>query len=496
MSILKGMVLGLLCFLLFLSLSVFGLAFTVDRTVLNPGFFAGELDKLDITAIIEEIASEPMTLEDFPPELKTVLFSSISRLEPLIKEEVSATVSHVYDYLLGKNESPDLSQVLRTTFFNSEFITSLIEELDLASLTEEIINEATLAEDFPDEFKIALVNTVTRLAPLIKEEVIAATDPIFPYLLAESQHLDLAGILRSVILDSGFVISLVDELDVSFLASTFFNEQLITQIPIETEFLTEYLNDTIDTLEPVIKNELKEAAAPLTEYLLGERHSLYIVISLESVLADLEGPLRIVFQASLPAEYAGLTPSQLNQLFAEFFTQLTEIIPDSLVIDESLLGTEVPAQIAEAVTAGNSALQQVRQDIAETLTEIEQQLAEIKPYVGYFQLGYKLLIVFIALLILTIILINRQVKITSRLLGIVLATYGALELANIFIVKSLGRNQLVKYDIDIPQAVQGLPEQLLSNFLSPLLWLSIGFLIAGATLITVSIIYKSRQASS
>lgn len=496
MNVFKGMVLGLLCFLLFLSLSVFGLAFTVDRTVLNPGFFAGELDKLDITAIIEEIASEPMTLEDFPPELKTALFSSISRLEPLIKEEVSATVSHVYDYLLGKNESPDLSQVLRTTFFNSEFITSLIEELDLASLTEEIINEATLAEDFPDEFKIALVNTVTKLAPLIKEEVIAATDPIFPYLLAESQHLDLAGILRSVILDSGFVISLVDELDVSFLASTFFNEQLITQIPIETEFLTEYLDDAIDTLEPVIKNELKEAAAPLTEYLLGERHSLYIVISLESVLADLEGPLRIVFQASLPAEYAGLPPSQLNQLFAEFFTQLTEIIPDSLVIDESLLGTEVPAQIAEAVTAGNSALQQVRQDITETLTKIEQQLAEIKPYVGYFQLGYKLLIVFIALLILAIILINRQVKITSRLLGIVLATSGALELANIFIVKSLGRNQLLKYDIDIPQAVQGLPEQLLSNLLSPLLWLSIGFLIAGATLITVSIIYKSRQASS
>ena len=496
MNVLKGLVLGLLCFLLFLSLSVFGLAFTVDRTVLNPGFLAGELDKLDITAIIEEIASESMTPDDFPPELKTALFSTMSRLEPLIKEEVSATVSHVYDYLLGKNESPDLSRVLRITFFNSEFITSLVEELDLALLTGEIIDEAGLAEDFPEEFKIALVNTVAKLAPLIKEQVIAATDPVFPYLLAESQHLDLTGILKSVILDSGFVISLVDELDLSFLASTFFNEQLITQIPIETEFLTEYLDDTIDALEPVIKGELKEAAAPLTEYLLGERHSLYIVISLESVLADLEGSLRLVFQTLLPAEYTGLPPSQLNQLFAGFFTRLTEIVPDSFVIDESLLGTELPAQIAEAITDGTSSLQQVRQDIAETLTEIEQQLAEIRPYVGYFQLGYKLLVVFAVLLVLAIILINRQVKITSRLLGIVLATYGALELANISLVKSLGRNQLLKYDIDIPQAVQGLPEQLLSNLLSPLLWLSIGFLIAGVTLIAVSIIYGRRQASS
>ena len=99
------------------------------------------------------------------------------------------------------------------------------------------------------------------------------------------------------------------------------------------------------------------------------------------------------------------------------------------------------------------------------------------------------------MLILAIILINRQVKITSRLLGIIFATYGALELANISIFKSLGKNQLLKYDIDIPQAVQGLPEQLLSSLLSPLLWFSIGFLIAGVTLIAVSIIYRSRQAS-
>ena len=138
LSFLKALTLGLLSFLLFLSISIFGLAFTLDRTVLNPGFLTSELDRLDISSILEETIDEQITSEDLPQGLKTALVNSTRRLEPLLKEEIGIIIDHVYDYLLGRNDSPDMRQVLRTTFLNSEFMAAFIDELDLPSLTDEI----------------------------------------------------------------------------------------------------------------------------------------------------------------------------------------------------------------------------------------------------------------------------------------------------------------------------------------------------------------------
>ena len=571
MKYLKGLVLGISGSLLFLSLSVFGLAFTVDQTVLNPRFLTRELDRLDVSLLVEETISEQSATEDFPEELQSALFNTLDRLEPLIKEEISAASYPVYDYmrgkcdnldlattlrntlfdpdfivaiideidtpalvdeilneqvsaddfpvalkialidtiikleplikeqvipvadplfdyLLGQSQSLDLIPVLRDTFFNSEFIASLIDTLDLPSLTEEVIAQMDMTRDFPEEFNTALVNTVASLEPLIKEQVVAATDPIFDYMLGESDSLDLAAILRNTLLNSGFVVSLIDNLDVSNLAAEFYGDQLTGLIPEEMQFLTGYLDDAIGVLEPTIKEELKAAAAPITDYLLGESQGLNVEIPFEPVIADLEELLREYFETSLPAGYAGLSQSQLDQLFDDYYAQLVEIIPTSFTLDEDLIGTGIPSQIAGAIDSGEDALlqlrqeitgelvdssgiQQARQDIAEIITEVENELAEYKPYVGYFLLGYRLLMVFIVLLIIGIILINRQVKDICRSLGITFLTYGILELAGTFVAKYFFRNQLLKSTVyDIPVSLQGIPEQIFNDFLSPLLF--------------------------
>ena len=594
MKSLKGLALGILSSLLFFSLSVFGLAFTVDQTVLNPRFLTRELDRLDVSLLVEETISEQSATEDFPEELQSALFNTLDRLEPLIKEEISAASYPVYDYmrgkcdnldlattlrntlfdpdfivaiideidtpalvdeilneqvsaddfpvalkialidtiikleplikeqvipvadplfdyLLGQSQSLDLIPVLRDTFFNSEFIASLIDTLDLPSLTEEVIAQMDMTRDFPEEFNTALVNTVASLEPLIKEQVVAATDPIFDYMLGESDSLDLAAILRNTLLNSGFVVSLIDNLDVSNLAAEFYGDQLTGLIPEEMQFLTGYLDDAIGVLEPTIKEELKAAAAPITDYLLGESQGLNVEIPFEPVIADLEELLREYFETSLPAGYAGLSQSQLDQLFDDYYAQLVEIIPTSFTLDEDLIGTGIPSQIAGAIDSGEDALlqlrqeitgelvdssgiQQARQDIAEIITEVENELAEYKPYVGYFLLGYRLLMVFIVLLIIGIILINRQVKDICRSLGITFLTYGILELAGTFVAKYFFRNQLLKSTVyDIPVSLQGIPEQIFNDFLSPLLFLSIGFTIAGIALIVTSFIYKPSE---
>jgi len=58
MKVLKGLALSLLSFLLFLSLSIFGLALTLNLTILNPDFTVSELDRLDIPSLTKDLLSQ------------------------------------------------------------------------------------------------------------------------------------------------------------------------------------------------------------------------------------------------------------------------------------------------------------------------------------------------------------------------------------------------------------------------------------------------------
>ena len=52
MGALKKFAVGILSLFLFLSLSVFGYLFTLNRTALNPNFIVTELGKLDVTMLV------------------------------------------------------------------------------------------------------------------------------------------------------------------------------------------------------------------------------------------------------------------------------------------------------------------------------------------------------------------------------------------------------------------------------------------------------------
>ena len=66
MNFLKGLAIGLLSLLLFLSLIIFGLALTLNNTILNPKFIASELDILPVSSLAEEIVSEQITEGELP----------------------------------------------------------------------------------------------------------------------------------------------------------------------------------------------------------------------------------------------------------------------------------------------------------------------------------------------------------------------------------------------------------------------------------------------
>jgi len=108
MKFLKGLALAILGFLLFLSLSVFGLALTLNQTILNPGFVASEVNKLDISSLAEEFLAEqiPQAEEAYMVE---AVNDTIADLEPWIKEQVSTVIYSGYDYLEGRSQSLSLA---------------------------------------------------------------------------------------------------------------------------------------------------------------------------------------------------------------------------------------------------------------------------------------------------------------------------------------------------------------------------------------------------
>ena len=393
MGSLKGLAFSLLSFLLFLSLSVFGVAFMLNGTILNPNFITSQLDRLDVSLLAEEILTEQPSEEEFG----TDLVNTITKLEPLVKEQVSAAIYSVYDYLLGERESPDLALTLRNTLLSSDFIVSIVDELDISSLAGEVLREQ-LAEEIPEE--------------------------------------------------TGYMV----------------------------EYLDESLDDVITELEPWVKEQVSVAADPIADYLLGESQSLNIVISMEPVMESLRDNLRHAFLQSPPSELAGLPQAELERRFDEFYQEFSEQMPSTFELDESLLGIETQA------------------DITEALVEVEEVLEQARQYVGYFQLGYKLLIGFMVLLIAGIILINRNVKTTTRGLGTTFLSYGVPWLVVTLVSKHFAGRWLAPFDI--PSSIQEFLPAFINDSLAPMLMLSIGLVVVGIVLITISFVYPKWRKPS
>lgn len=389
MKVLKNIVLGFLSFLLFPSLFIFGLAFTVNSTLLNPDFVTAELNRLDLSSFAEELMRQPAE-DELPEEFSTALTTTIVRLEPEIKEELSAAIYPIYDYLLGKKPSPELALTLRNTFLSSTFIVSVIEGLDLSALAGEALRE-----------------------------------------------------------------------------------QITKAIPEDIEFMVNSIDAVMAKLEPVLKKELIAAADPVLAYLLGESQGFRVVVSLEPVVLSVKEPIKEALLESPPPQLAGLPRSQIEQHFDEYFTEFTRMLPPTVEFNESMLGTESQTRIAEALVEG------------------EQALGEARQFISYFQLGYRLLLVFMVLLILGIVLLKREVKGATRRLGITFLIYGALEYGGTFVIRYFIRTQLPL--AELPTPLQTWLPQFFYDLLASLSMFSLALLIGGIALLIVSFVYKWRR---
>ena len=84
MNALKTLSIIFLSFLPFLSLSIFGIVFTVNSTILNSDFVADHVDNIDVSALIRELTEDQLN-ELLPQDtllIKETIFNFITNQEP------------------------------------------------------------------------------------------------------------------------------------------------------------------------------------------------------------------------------------------------------------------------------------------------------------------------------------------------------------------------------------------------------------------------------
>jgi len=269
--------------------------------------------------------------------------------------------------------------------------------------------------------------------------------------------------LNNTVLNPEFVVSEVDKIEVSSLTREIAEEQIGGQLPEEMLFLKEAAYNIISEQEPWLKEQVKAAIYTSYDFFLGKSKQLSLIISLEALKENLRDSLWDAFLQAVPPQLAGLPPAQLESYFDQYYQELAAQIPSSLELNES----QIPPEVME-------------------------QLILARQYINYFQTGYYALIGFMVLLVLGIILIERNVRNITRGLGITFLTYGAIEYAGIFVAR---------YFLPAGIPLQGIPASLqmwllglVSDVMVPLQNLSLGLLIGGAALVIVSFVYKPHFA--
>jgi len=272
----------------------------------------------------------------------------------------------------------------------------------------------------------------------------------------------LVFMLNETILNPDFLVSQVSKLDMPALAEELIGEQ----VPIEGEqgeYLAAVISDTIADLEPWIEEQTGVLTRSTINYLKGESQSLSVVIPLEPVKESLEDNLRETIMASPPPELAGLPPAQVEQFIDEICQQMTQSLPATFEFTED----SFPADAQPVI-------EQIRQAI------------------GYLETAYWGLIGFMVLLVLGIILIKRNVRSTTRGLGITFLIYGALEYAGIYAANFFLGPQMMS--TGLPASLQSYLPQLVADFMSPLQIFSIGLMAAGVVLIVVSFVWRREPS--
>jgi len=269
--------------------------------------------------------------------------------------------------------------------------------------------------------------------------------------------------INQTLLNPDFTVSQVERLDTTSLAKDIVHGQVLSQItipdtlPIE-ESIAEAVDETITDLGPWLKQQAREITYSFYDYLEGSSQSFSVIIPLEEVKEQLKNNINQAVLASPPPELTDLPPETIESYLEPFYEQ----IPSYFELNEAWLGPQTMAQI--------------------------EQLRQL---VSYSNIVYYALLGFILLLILGIVLIKREVRGSTRSLGIVFLSSGVISYGGVWLAKNAIGAQVAAL-AEVPVYLQSWLPQLITDFLHPMELYSYVLAGVGVALLIVSFVYRRQ----
>jgi hypothetical protein len=264
------------------------------------------------------------------------------------------------------------------------------------------------------------------------------------------------------LLNPDFTVSQLERLNTASLARDIVHDQILSQAtisltpPIE-DFLVGVVDETITDLEPWLKEQAREITYAFYDYLEGNSQNLSVIIPLEPVKQQLKINIGQAVITSPPPGLTDLPAGMIESYLEPFYAQM----PSSFELNQTWLGPQNMAQI--------------------------DQLRQI---VSHFNTVYYALIGFIVLLILGIILINREVRGSTRSLGATFLSCGIVSYAGVWLAKyAIGTQSALP---QVPAYLQSWLPQLIADILHPLELYSLVLAGVGVVLLIVSFVYRRR----
>src|SRR5208283_82336 len=101
-----------LILILFLSLFVFAITFTVKQTALNPAYAVKVINEINFSQAIQESINQRASGGNISPQLQTALTESLQNMEPIIKQQLILAIENTYASLKGQGVAPNLENTL------------------------------------------------------------------------------------------------------------------------------------------------------------------------------------------------------------------------------------------------------------------------------------------------------------------------------------------------------------------------------------------------
>jgi uncharacterized membrane protein len=330
----------------------------------------------------------------------------------------------------------------------------------------------------------------------------------------------IAFLIHSTVLSPGFVTKEVNKVDIPAVARDIAEERLSEQLPEGADFLKEVALDVIAMQEPWIKEQLNNSINAVYDYFLGKTDTFEITVSMTEIKSTLNDVLWQAARTRLQQQLSGMTDNEAHVYLMGIIAQFPrENLPSVLAVIPEAQFNQYAEQFLlefagrEPATPLTAVIEiAVRQYFDQYVTDYVSQIDDrytinqdtlspdtmeslktARQYIGYFRAAFYWLIVAMIVFAALIFLINRDIKTTTRSLGIDLLVFGVFELVGVLLLRNANPLQYITEVSLLPASLATWSQGVFRDVLNVSLYFSIGVLVVGAALVVVSIVVKRKD---